>query len=184
MRKISVLSLSVLALSVAVAGSGSAQAALVFEACATGAQEVPAPGVDTLGQAEVYVVFDDGMTKAKVTAKIKGLGATVTGAHLHCAGDGLNGPVVFGLVDPGACVLLAGNKIKCTLTNADWTGADCVPDIAQPVNNIASLHAAIEAGLIYLNVHTTTYPGGEIRGQLGSLNSSSCFGNDSDEDSD
>ncbi len=55
-----------------------------------------------------------------------------------------------------------------TLTNADITdvGADCVPAIGRPVNNIASLAFAARDGLIYANVHTVANPPGEIRGQL------------------
>jgi hypothetical protein len=52
------------------------------------------------------------------------------------------------------------------LLNTDFTGADCVPNIGRPVNNLAALAFAMRDGLIYANVHTTNFPGGEIRGQM------------------
>ena len=54
-----------------------------------------------------------------------------------------------------------------TLTNADSTGADCVPTIGRVVNNLASLAFAMRDGLIYANVHTRPqFMGGEVRGQM------------------
>ena len=50
--------------------------------------------------------------------------------------------------------------------DTDFTGADCVPAIGRPVNNIASLAFAARNGLIYANVHTVANPPGEVRGQL------------------
>jgi hypothetical protein len=39
-------------------------------------------------------------------------------------------------------------------------------DIPLPVNNVASLHAAMLDGCIYANVRTLMNPGGGIRGQV------------------
>ena len=57
-------------------------------------------------------------------------------------------------------------EVEGVLTNADFTGADCVPIIGRPVNNIAALAFAMEQGLIYINVHTTDNLPGEVRGQM------------------
>ena len=76
-----------------------------------------------------------------------------------------NGPVALGLISPGP-LSFDGKKIKGTLSNADFTGADCVPSTGRPITNVAALAFAIRDGLIYLNVHTDAFPPGEIRGQL------------------
>ncbi len=43
---------------------------------------------------------------------------------------------------------------------------DTASGIGRPVNNIAALALAMRDGLIYINVHTAAFGGGEIRGQL------------------
>ena len=41
---------------------------------------------------------------------------------------------------------------------------------AQGLDTFAELVSAIRAGRIYVNVHTTAFPGGEIRAQLNNRN--------------
>jgi tRNA pseudouridine-54 N-methylase len=54
-----------------------------------------------------------------------------------------------------------------TLNNNDLVGgAGCVDVIGRPVTNIAALAFAMREGLIYVNLHTTDNPAGEVRGQL------------------
>ncbi len=147
--------------SIAYGGDG-----LKFKATLTGAQEVTDPlgGVDTPATGMVKAKFDKGLTQVNVDLNVKNTVGTVTRAHFHCAGPGENGPIVFGLFDPGP--LPVGEKSKGTLTNDDFTGADCVPNIGRPVNNIAALAFAMRDGLIYANVHTSAFGPGEIRGQM------------------
>ena len=141
---------------------------LQFRAELSGAQEVPGEVV-TITTGEIKVDFDDALTDVGVRLRVRD-GVDVMRAHFHCARPGLNGPIAFGIVDPGPAdcnpAELAAGKLECILTNADFTGADCVPIIGRPVNNIAALAFAMRDGLIYANVHTTANPGGEIRGQL------------------
>ena len=108
--------------------------------------------------------FDKAFTRVEVKLRVQG-GDNVMAAHFHCARPGETGPVEFGLFSPGP-LLFDGERAKGTLTNADFTGADCVPTIGRPVNNIVALAFAMRDGLIYANVHTTDNPPGEVRGQL------------------
>jgi len=59
-----------------------------------------------------------------------------------------------------------GKRIRGTLTNADFTGADCSVTIGRQVNNIVALAFAMQDGLIYVNVHSDASLPGEIRGQM------------------
>lgn len=138
----------------------------------SGAQEVspPAPtnGVETDTTGRLDIAFDRLLTEAEFRLVVRD-GLAVTQAHLHCGRAGENGPVVvflFGLEADG--VEVDGELSRGTLTNTDITevGADCVGPIGQPVNNIASLAAAIRAGLIYVNVHSVANPPGVVRGQF------------------
>lgn len=152
----------VLTLSVFLTLSGFAYAAYFFAAL-TGAQEVPARETPATG--EIEVAFDRGFTEAQVYLTVSGYMGALTGAHFHCARPGENGPIVVGLFGPGPFPV--GDLVSGTLTNSNFLpGANCVPIIGRPVNNIAALAFAMREGLIYVNVHTTVFPGGEIRAQL------------------
>jgi len=137
-------------------------AGLRFKATLDGAQEVPAVATMTTG--EIHARFNPALSEVAVELTINN-GVDVTRAHFHCARPGANGPIAFGLFVPGP-LTFDNAGAQGTLTNADFSGADCVPNIGRPVNNIAALAFAMRDGLIYLNVHTTANPGGEIRGQL------------------
>jgi hypothetical protein len=148
---------------------------LTFVANLSGAQEVvgppfvaPQPGVESNARGRLNITFNPRLTAAQFRLAVN-QGTGIREAHFHCAPAGVNGPIMvflFGLVaDPGVPsdgVLSEGN-----LTNANFqAGVDCETTCGQPVNNIASLRAAILEGCIYVNVHTVSNPAGEIRGQL------------------
>lgn len=144
-----------------------------FEADLSGAQEVVFDvngtlvpgGRDTPADGSITVKFDKLFTMVEVNLKFDDLTGAFTASHFHCGRAGQNGPVVFGLVSPGP-LDFDGRKIRGTLTNADFNGADCLPVIGRPVNNIAALAFAMKEGLIYINVHSSSFPPGEIRGQM------------------
>ncbi len=164
LEKASLLSGLLLAGGLLAAGPALADGAK-FSATLSGAQEVPVPGVETPGSGSIRARFDSGYTRVRVDVKLRNLDGEVVGAHLHCARPGANGPVAFGLINPGS-LSLDGDRIRGTLTNDDFTGADCNVATGRNVNNIAALAFAMRDGLIYLNVHTTAFGSGEIRGQL------------------
>ena len=145
---------------------------LIFEADLSGAQEVVfnggnfvPGGVDTDATGKIGAKFDKALTEVAVNLRIKDLTGVFTRAHFHCGRPGQNGPIAFGLVDPGP-LAFDGQRVRGTLTNTDFTGVDCMPAIGRPVNNIAALAFAMKDGLIYVNVHSTAFPLGEIRGQI------------------
>ena len=135
---------------------------LKFEAELSGAQEVA--DVSTDAEGTITARFDEELTEVKIKLKVKNSAGMFTKAHFHCALPGENGFIAFGLVDPGPLAFDRG-KVEGTLTNADFTGADC-DLIGRPVNNIAALAFAMRDGLIYINVHSTEFGSGEIRGQM------------------
>jgi hypothetical protein len=135
-----------------------------FRATLTGAQEVPER--NTPAEGEITARFDKGFTRMEVNLRVgQDTVGTITRAHFHCARPGENGDIVVGLFDPGPFPV--GNRVKGTLTNADVIlTADCVGSVEKVINNLASLAFAMREGLIYANVHTTTFGPGEIRGQM------------------
>jgi hypothetical protein len=140
---------------------------LEFLAVLTGAQEVTTPpgGVTTDRTAIGTADFDPGFTRVRVHVRVSDP-SNIVAAHFHCGKPGENGPIVFGLFSPGP-LALEGNSVRGTLTNAEANAAaNCVPLVGRPVNNIAALALAMREGLVYLNIHTSAFPAGEIRGQL------------------
>ena len=81
------------------------------------------------------------------------LSGTVSNSHLHLGALGVNGGV---LVDTG------------TVGNGNWTGGSGnFTYVGSTTKNIAEVNeAAFLSGGTYINVHTPTNPGGEVRGQV------------------
>jgi large repetitive protein len=112
----------------------------------SGNQEVPARATNASGTFTAEVSTTGAMT---MTVNFSGLTTPVTVAHLHTGAFGSNGPVAVDLIP---AVLQSG------VTSGNFTGT---------VQLTAAQIASLKAGDLYINIHTSTYPGGEIRGQLG-----------------
>jgi len=150
--------------------TGQAQAATyVFEAVLSGANEVPPAATPGTGNARV--TFDDVWNTMRVEASFSGLLGTTTAAHIHCCAPagtnigvatttptftGFPGGVTSGSYDNTFDMTLASSYSGGFLTaNGGSTGAA-----------FAALFAGAKANQAYFNIHTTSFPGGEIRGQL------------------
>ncbi|HXR80335.1 MAG TPA: CHRD domain-containing protein, partial [Saprospiraceae bacterium] len=116
---------------------------LVFTARMSGAQENPA--VTTDGQGVAVVSLDQTQSNLYVNVSLSSLSGPITGAHIHEAAMGVNGPVVMDLTP-----FLIGNRIKGVIRG--------VPN---------TVLIKLLNGSYYINVHTENNPSGEIRGQLG-----------------
>ncbi|MBX3587315.1 MAG: CHRD domain-containing protein [Ramlibacter sp.] len=126
------------------AGCGSmrpSQKIDIYEARLSGAQEVPANNSTGSGQAELKWNRSSNVLDWKVT--YTGLSGEVTGAHIHGpAGPGQNAGVVIPFMT-GLSGTITGQTNLTTAQAAD-----------------------LASGRWYVNVHTSAFPGGEIRGQL------------------
>lgn len=137
-----------------------------FRALLTGGQEVPPNGTESTGRFTMTVSAD--FTEARFTLSARDL-AHVQRAHLHCNVAGMNGPIFIHLIGdlntttptPGQVDVDGKWLNHVSLTNLSFTNTttDCGDTLEEVV-------AAIRAGMVYVNIHTTTFPGGEIRGQL------------------
>ncbi|MEO7547070.1 MAG: CHRD domain-containing protein [Ramlibacter sp.] len=131
-----------LALAVAGCSMMPSQRMDIYEATLSGAQEVPPAGTTATGQAEVQYNSHSGKLSWKVT--YTGLSAAATAGHIHGpAAAGANAGVV---VPFGANVTALPIAGEATITPAQY-------------NDLA-------AGMWYVNIHSSKFPGGEIRGQL------------------
>ena len=103
------------------------------------------------------------------------LRGNVTQSHLHFGQKGVNGGIVIflcsnlgnGPAGTQACppdgTATDPAVVTGTLTAEDVTGAAAQGIAAGELNEVLR---AIRAGIVYANVHTDLFPGGEVRGQL------------------
>ncbi|MFV5696193.1 CHRD domain-containing protein [Flavobacterium sp. LB3P122] len=121
---------------------------VTFNATLNGASEVPTTTSTATGTA--VLKFNKTTKTFSLTVTYSGL--TPSGGHIHKGAVGVDGPIVFPL-----------------------------PDLTSPITYTSvALNATEEADLIanlyYVNLHTTAFPGGEIRGQLVTTNPSGTGG--------
>jgi CHRD domain len=122
----------------------------------SGTNEVPAGDPDGTGLARVSIRPDEGTVCYRI--KVKNLDA-VTAAHIHVGAAGTNGGVVVDLA-----ILTAETKA----TGNSTFYSDCIEGLD---GTLLTSIKENRAGY-YLNVHTTVYPDGAIRGQLARVASS------------
>ncbi len=126
----------------------------------SGQQFIPAQ-IEGVGNATFAIQFSSGLNRANYLLVMNNV-QNVIGAHLHCGRAGENGPIVVPLP-----VNNRNQNLSGAIRNDDIDATvDCRAIIGRSINNVASLLAAINEGLIYVNVHTQQYPDGFIRGQL------------------
>ncbi len=124
-------------------GCGSTEA----EATLSGAQEVPPTTTQAAGTATAELDGDE----LTVVGSFTGLSSDLfpvsgSAAHVHNAPAGQNGPILFNLE-----ITTTDNRTGV------FTGSKTLNDEEKD---------AFEDGNLYVNIHSVTFNGGEIRGQL------------------
>ena len=141
-----------------------------FNATATGAEEVPPRASTAVAKVNVKLNREAGTASfnLRVTEAIE----NVLQAHLHRGVTGTNGPIAVWLYPAAPPASLIPGTTEGTLAKGEWTPASLCYSPTAPycVNGAGDWDhfvADLEAGNLYLNLHTTAFPGGEIRGQVG-----------------
>jgi hypothetical protein len=139
-------------------GAGAQAHAQTVRLTATlsGGSETPAVLTGAAGTAEVFVNL--GQRTVTYEIEIFNIPTTTTAGHFHVGGPGLAGPIVVDLTPPGVTddFSLKGSAQASALRPRPEQGIRTWDDFIQ----------ALVGGQLYVNIHTTTNPGGEIRGQL------------------
>ena len=137
-----VIPLVVLALA-ALAGTAAA-GGRPFSATLTGAAEVPGPG-DPDGSGSVTLTLNPGAGEVCFEIVVSNITLPAMGAHIHEGPVGVAGPVDVALTPPDASGMSSG----CVSVDRE----EIMEIIQHPEE-------------YYVNVHTTDFPAGALRGQL------------------
>jgi hypothetical protein len=151
--------LSVLALLLLLAVPASAQAPNHFRAHLS--QEYP--DRDTLAQGQTIFRLSRDGTELHYKLIVANLHDT-TMAHIHLGSPADTGPVVAWLYPAGPPAQLIPGRFSGVLAEGTITADDLVGPLAG--HTMEDLLAEMRAGNTYVNVHTLTFPPGEIAGSI------------------
>ena len=117
----------------------------------TGAEEVPPVTTNATGQFEFRVEGNSVVWRLVV----QGNGETLIAAHIHLGARGENGPIVE--------TLFMGSE-----PSLDLAGTLTADSLEGPLEGATFEQFAqeLQAGRLYVNVHSEAFPGGVVRGQL------------------
>jgi hypothetical protein len=136
----------------------------------TGYEETPS-AVSTTGVGTFNALISNDQSRIEWTLHYAALEGAVQQAHIHFGQKGVTGPITVFL-----CTNLGNGPIgtqPCPAPPATISGTIMAADVTDLANErgisageLDELLDAIRAGATYVNVHTTRWPGGEIRSQI------------------
>jgi hypothetical protein len=144
----------------------------VYTTTLSGAAEAP-PNASA-GTGTATVTIDDTTFLMRVQADFSGLTGTVTASHIHCctavAGTGTAGvatvtPTFTGFPS-GVTAGTYDQTFDMAAASGSWNPAFVTANGGTPASAFAVFVAGLDAGMAYLNVHSSFATGGEIRGFL------------------
>ena len=141
-----------------IATSGVARADFTVTAVLSGTSQVPpnaSPGTGT-----AIFVYTTATNSLSYSVTFSGLTAPASASHIHFGLPGTTGPVILPFTSPGPLPVTSGS-FAGTLT-----AADLIPSPGAGINTFADALTAIQNGQTYINIHSSSFPGGEIRGQI------------------
>jgi len=144
MKKTTLLNIILVVLTVLALATIAADGGRKFTTALTGAAEAPGPG-DPDGSGTASLRLNPGQGEVCFELTVANIALPATGAHIHEAPAGSPGPVVVPLTPPDA----SGSSSGCV--SAD---RELIRDIIQNPEEY------------YVNVHSTEFPAGAVRGQL------------------
>jgi len=140
-----------------------------------GLQEVAVIGSPVTAIVSSLIVDGDGKFRAKIrnngTAlqfklEWNDLSGNPLAAHIHLGQPGTAGGIAIHLCGTGgkpACPLGSAGSLEGTLTAADVVA---IPAQGLTAGDLEGVLQAMRAGATYVNMHTPTWPAGEIRGNI------------------
>jgi len=116
-------------------------------------QEVNADPVHSKATGFANAISNNGR-QVRVNVRTRRLTGQIVAAHLHLGQPGTNGPVIANLTNR-----VRGERVRARISANNLTGPLSGQSLQDLVNQMA-------AGNVYVNIHTSTFPDGELRGQI------------------
>ncbi len=140
-----------------------------FIAVLNGANEVPPTGSNATGMAN-FTLSANG-TSVHYVVQVSNI-VNASASHIHTGAAGVNGGVVV-LLFPVPPATAKTGPFSGTLAEGDFTVANLTGSLAG--QTLSTLITMMSNGSAYVNVHTTQFPGGEIRGQIANVTAQRSF---------
>lgn len=159
---------ALIVLSLTVTAASADEETLTAKATLTGFQEVTPKLTNGIGSFSA-TIHDASLT---YTLTYGGLSSSATQAHLHFGQPAVNGGIFLWLcgsaTNPGPAGTPtcppAGGAVTRTVHASDFVTIS--PDQGYTAPDFPGALRILKSGDTYANVHTTRFPGGEIRGQV------------------
>lgn len=123
------------------------------------------------GSGTAFVILDTTTHRLRVQAVFTGLTGSTSAAHIHCC-TASPGNVGVATTTPSFVGFPLGvtsgsfDQTYDTTLASTWNAPFITNNGGTPLGAEAALAAGLAAGNSYLNIHTSAFPGGEIRGFL------------------
>lgn len=144
---------------------------IIYNALLTGTAEAPPNASGGTGFA--IVTLDDTAFTMRVQSIFAGLTGTVTAAHIHCCtavpGTGTAGVATTTPTFPGFPSGVGTGSYDVTFNMLDtgsWNAAYVTNNGGSVNTAFLALQNGLDSGSAYFNIHSSVFPGGEIRGFL------------------
>jgi hypothetical protein len=128
-----------------------------FTATLSGANETP--GIITGAFATADVRWDVASQTLSWIIDVFNMPSGTNNAHFHVGGPGVAGPTVVNIAFPSQI----SNDYRLT---GSATAANLLPRTDQGIRSWQDFEQSLFGGQLYINIHSSVNPGGEIRGQV------------------
>lgn len=163
--------LSAIASAALLLGASPSDAVVVYTATLNGPNESPANASPGTGLA--LVTIDDVLDTMRVQTVFVDLAGTSTASHIHCCtpvpGAGTAGVATVTPTFTGFPLGVTSGSYDVTfnmLLASSWNPAFVTANGGTPASAFSAFETGLLSGEGYLNIHSATFPGGEIRGFL------------------
>ena len=137
-----------------------------------------APGgpVSSVASGEFEATIDDSADTITYELSFEDFEGTVTQSHIHFGQRSVNGGISVWLCETATNPSPSASTPACPMPGGTVTGTITPLEVIGPAGQgiaageFEELVAAIRAGRAYANVHSSKFPGGEIRGQINDRN--------------